>query len=66
MPKHLEEVVKRFLQYSFGPVGYDYDGLTGTEQSLCTREEFAELAQWARGAEVPGGRTLDELEIARA
>lgn len=44
-----EAVVKRFLNYSFKDINFDYDGLTDTEKGLATREEFERLASWVQG-----------------
>ncbi len=43
MNEKMQEIARRFLRYSFEDIEFDYDMLTPREQSLATREEFAEL-----------------------
>jgi hypothetical protein len=45
----MDAIIRRFLNYSFGPVGFDYDQLTDAERELCTRTEFVRLCAWVRG-----------------
>lgn len=40
-----EEVIKKFLAYSFVEVR-EWDGLTDSEQEICTEEEWLELRAW--------------------
>ena len=40
--------IRKFLNYSLGPIEYKYDDLTPAEQGLVTREEFAELVAWLK------------------
>jgi len=37
------ENIKKFLHYSFEPIGYRYDGLTPTEKKLVGRTEFERI-----------------------
>lgn len=43
-----EETAKKFLKYAFDDIDFDYDKLTPRERSICTREEFEKLVDWAR------------------
>lgn len=46
--KDLAAVIKRFMSYSFGPIGWDYTDLTDTEKALATPEQFTKLTQWVK------------------
>ena len=39
-------IIRRFLDYAFKPIDYQYDGLTAEEKKLCTRQEFNRLVNW--------------------
>lgn len=51
----LAAIAARFLHYSFSPINYNYDNLTETEQSLCTRDEFDALVAWVETTPKPDG-----------
>ena len=42
----MDEVIKNFLLYSFDPIDWDWNKLTGYEKSLCSKEQFEQLKQW--------------------
>jgi len=39
------ESIKKILEYSFEPIGYQYDWLTKKEKKLLTRKEFADVCK---------------------
>ncbi len=41
-----EEIIRRFLRYSFFDVHFEYDALTPEERSFCSKQEFEQLARW--------------------
>jgi hypothetical protein len=43
-----EEIIRKFLAYSFDEIEWNYEDLTDAEQALCSQEEYNELASWAR------------------
>ena len=50
------EVVQAFLRYSFGPIHFQYRGLTAAEKALCTPAEFRAVVRFAKSKlEVPRG-----------
>lgn len=63
--KRLTEVVKIFFNYAFKYIDFSYDGLTRTEKTFLSRDEFDELIKWKNSVEgamevetddkVPGG-----------
>lgn len=42
------EAIKAFLRYSWEPIEYRYDKLTGDERALCDRDTFEMLAAWVQ------------------
>lgn len=42
----MEAIIRRFLNYSFKDIHFEYDGLTDEEKKLATREEFENLVKW--------------------
>lgn len=49
MTPELEIIIKKFLDYSFTEIEYDYNELTQSEKALCTEEEFRKLVGWVNG-----------------
>jgi hypothetical protein len=43
MEKEFEESIAKLLNYSFNPIQWNYDSLTGIEKSLVTKEEFEKI-----------------------
>lgn len=52
MPQQLRpdllKVIAGLLHYSFKDIRFKYDDLTDQEQSLCTPEQFDEIAHWVK------------------
>lgn len=46
MSEIVATVVKKLLNYSFEQINWEYEELTPSERSLCSREEFEELVAW--------------------
>lgn len=42
------EAIKRLLHYSWEDIEYQHGGLTDTEQSLITEDEFNALVRWIK------------------
>lgn len=54
MKKYLRKAVIRLLRYSWTDIKFDYEGLTPEEKKLVSRDDFLELVDLIRKAEVPG------------
>lgn len=43
-----DRALRNLLHASWWEIGYDYDGLTSSEQACLTREEHAALVAWLK------------------
>lgn len=43
-----EQILRDLVNYSVQDIDGDYDKLTSREKAILTREEFADLINWAR------------------
>lgn len=47
-PVHLQDLIKRFLLYSFEDIHFQWNNLTAAEKTFATEEEFKALMEWVR------------------
>jgi hypothetical protein len=48
MTPEMEDIIRRFLQYSFDGIQYQWDNLTEDEKTFATEAEYEKLVVWVQ------------------